>query len=130
MSKHNKVPKGWGEEEWIVNKKEYCGKLLKFKKDKKCSVHYHSLKDETFYLHKGKVEMHWQDPYDSEIGWTDAALMEQFDKSHKVVILEAGDSFYVPQRRIHQVVALEDSEVFEFSTEHFDEDSHRLRKGD
>ena len=27
------VPKGWGHELWIVNKEEYCGKLLFIKKD-------------------------------------------------------------------------------------------------
>ena len=29
------VPKGWGFEKWIVNKEEYCGKLLYFVKGKK-----------------------------------------------------------------------------------------------
>jgi len=28
------------------------------------------------------------------------------------------------------MVALEDTELFEFSTEHFDEDSYRIEKGD
>ena len=37
------VPKGWGYEHWIVNKKEYCGKILFFKKGKRCSWHYHKL---------------------------------------------------------------------------------------
>ena len=46
------VPKGWGYEKWIVNTDEYCGKLLHFIKGKKCSWHYHKLKDETFYLQK------------------------------------------------------------------------------
>ena len=30
-------PKGWGYEKWIVNKDEYCGKLLHIIKGKKCS---------------------------------------------------------------------------------------------
>ena len=30
------VPKGWGYEKWIVNKPQYCGKLLFFEKGKKC----------------------------------------------------------------------------------------------
>jgi hypothetical protein len=30
----------------------------------------------------------------------------------------------------HQMLALEDTELFEFSTEHFDEDSHRVIPGD
>ena len=46
------VPKGWGYEHWIVNKEDYCGKLLFFKKGKRCSWHYHKLKDETFHVHK------------------------------------------------------------------------------
>ena len=29
------VPKGWGYEKWIVNKEEYCGKILFFVKGKK-----------------------------------------------------------------------------------------------
>ncbi|BCU98886.1 MAG: hypothetical protein CM15mV24_1110 [Bellamyvirus sp.] len=48
------VPKGWGYEKWIVNTEEYCGKLLFFNEGKRCSWHYHKLKDETFYLQSGK----------------------------------------------------------------------------
>ena len=44
----NFVPKGWGFEKWIVNCEKYCGKLLYFAKDKKCSWHYHKIKDEVF----------------------------------------------------------------------------------
>ena len=127
--KHHYVEKNWGSETWIVNKQEYCGKLLKFTEGKKCSVHYHLLKDETFYLHSGKVEMHWMDPLGS-IHDDQDQILKEFDKLKQVVVLEAGDSFYVPKHRIHQVFALEDSDVFEFSTEHFDEDSYRLRRGD
>ena len=47
------VPKGWGYEKWIVNSPLYCGKILWFCKDKKCSWHYHKKKDEVFYI---KVE--------------------------------------------------------------------------
>ncbi len=46
------------------------------------------------------------------------------------VILERGDNFYIPANRVHQMVALEDTELFEFSTQHFDEDSYRIIKGD
>jgi quercetin dioxygenase-like cupin family protein len=125
------VEKGWGFEKWIVNKAQYCGKLLWFKKGKKCSVHYHILKDETFYLDRGAVEMHWMDmPDEEDVNYTQEQLLELFQKNKKVEVLTDGDSFYVPQGRIHQVVALEDSNVFEFSTEHFDSDSYRLQKGD
>ena len=53
----NFVSKGWGYEDWIVNKKEYCGKILFIKKGKRCSWHYHKLKDETFYIQSGKLEV-------------------------------------------------------------------------
>ena len=49
------VPKGWGYEKWIVNTEEYCGKLLFFNKGKRCSWHYHKIKDETFYLQSGSI---------------------------------------------------------------------------
>lgn len=45
-------------------------------------------------------------------------------------ILEKGDSFHVPVALRHQMIALEDTEMFEFSTEHFEEDSYRIEKGD
>jgi len=31
---------------------------------------------------------------------------------------------------VHQMEAIEDAELFEFSTQHFDSDSHRLVPGD
>ena len=58
------VPKGWGYEKWIVNKPEYCGKLLFFEKGKQCSWHYHKLKDEVFYLQSGKLLVRYGDDED------------------------------------------------------------------
>jgi len=55
------VEKGWGYEKWIVNCKEYCGKLLYFFKNKKCSWHYHILKDEVFYVQSGKILLKYGD---------------------------------------------------------------------
>ena len=46
------------------------------------------------------------------------------------LILERGDNFHVYRGLRHQMIALEDTELFEFSTQHFDEDSHRIKKGD
>ena len=48
----------------------------------------------------------------------------------KQLILRPGDNFHVYRGLRHQMVALEDSELFEFSTQHFDTDSHRIIKGD
>ncbi len=110
------VKKGWGYEKWIVNKKEYCGKLLFFVQGKRCSWHYHVLKDEVFYLQSGKMMLYYSESDDIT--------------KAKQLILNPGDNFYVYPGLRHQMVALEDSELYEFSTEHFDSDSYRVIKGD
>ena len=110
------VKKGWGHELWIVNKEEYCGKLLFLEKGKKCSWHFHKIKDEVFYLQSGKLAVYYSEG----------------DNRSKAecLVLSPGQNFYVYPGLRHQMIAIEDSELFEFSTEHFDEDSHRLLKGD
>ena len=55
FEKLHMVPKGWGFEKWIVNNEKYCGKILYIVKDRKCSWHYHKIKDETFYVQSGKI---------------------------------------------------------------------------
>jgi quercetin dioxygenase-like cupin family protein len=112
----NFVPKGWGFEKWIVNTEEYCGKLLYFVKGKKCSWHYHKLKDETFYIQSGKILLKYSDG--DEMAYADE------------IVLNRGDKFHIYRGLRHQMFALEDTELFEFSTQHFDEDSYRLSKGD
>lgn len=110
------VLKNWGFEKWVCNSEEYCGKLLYFIKDKKCSWHYHILKDETFYIQSGKILLKYSEEDDLE--------------NALEVILNPGDKFHIYRELRHQMIALEDTELFEFSTQHFDEDSIRLVKGD
>ena len=112
----NYVPKGWGFEKWIVNNEEYCGKLLYFVKGKRCSWHYHKLKDEVFYVQSGKVIVKYSQQDDIA--------------GSKEKLLTRGDNFHVHRGLRHQLIAVEDSEIFEFSTQHFDSDSHRIIKGD
>lgn len=110
-----KVPKGWGEELIIENNEMYCGKLLKFKKGCKFSMHYHLIKDETWYVNEGEFIYRWID--------TDTAeTIEQKLKVGDVVRQRVGQP--------HQLIALTDGVVFEVSTQHFDEDSYRIIKGD
>lgn len=108
--------KGWGEELWIINTNLYCGKKLILNKDKKCSVHFHKLKDETFYVQSGLVKM---DLYE-----------DGYPNNPKTLILKKGESVRIPPLLPHQFFGLEDSEIFEFSTQHFEEDSFRLAPGD
>jgi quercetin dioxygenase-like cupin family protein len=110
------VPKGWGFEKWIVNNEEYCGKLLYLVKGKKCSWHYHVLKDETFYIQSGKILLKYSDD-------------DTIENANEIV-LESGDKFHIYRGLRHQMFALEDTELFEFSTQHFDSDSYRIIPGD
>ena len=109
-------PKGWGHEKWIVNTDKYCGKILFFEEGKQCSWHYHKLKDETFYLQEGKLLVKYSQEDDIE------KAVE--------VIMERGDKFHVYRGLRHQMFALEDSDLFEFSTQHFENDSYRIIRGD
>ena len=109
------VDKGWGWERWVVNCEEYCGKLLFFERGKRCSWHYHKLKDEVFYLQSGKMMVYYSEKDD----------LETADQ----LILHPGDNFHVYRGLRHLMVALADCELFEFSTQHFDSDSYRLLKG-
>lgn len=109
------VEKGWGHEKVIHNSDGYCGKVLCFRKGGKCSYHFHRLKTETFYC-VGRVLVRY--------GYGDDL------ESTKSVVLETGDSFHVPTGLRHQMEALEDSELFEFSTHDLPEDSIRIIRGD
>ena len=108
------VPKGWGKEIIFVNNDEYCGKLLCFEKDKKFSMHYHIKKKETWYVSKGSFILIW---VETDNGTTHTEYLKVGD----VITNERGEP--------HQLIALEDSEVFEVSTKHYDEDSFRMWKG-
>ena len=110
------VAKGWGYELWVDNNEEYCGKLLFMFAGKKLSWHYHKLKRETFFIHSGKVKLIYGDTDD----------MTQAQEK----ILQKGDNFHVYRGLRHRLIALEDSEIYEFSTQHFDSDSIRVEKGD
>jgi mannose-6-phosphate isomerase-like protein (cupin superfamily) len=110
------VPKGWGREVWVANSEFYCGKVLEILKGKKCSLHYHKLKTESFYLRSGRLKVRVLESPNSEV-------IEEFE-------LEPGECMDVPIGLVHQMEALEDTELYEFSTQHFDSDSHRLVPGD
>lgn len=108
--------KGWGEEQWIANSLLCCGKKLILKKGKRCSIHYHKLKDETFYVQSGVVQL---DLYDHGYPGDPTRLT-----------MKPGDSIHISPLVPHQFFGVEDSEFFEFSTEHFEEDTYRFVRGD
>jgi len=109
------VPKKWGAEIIIHNDDEYCGKILKFNKGTKFSMHFHVKKKETWYVSKGSFQLHWIDT-------RNASEHYQLLYVGNIIEIERGDP--------HQLIAIEESEIFEVSTQHFDDDSYRIKKGD
>jgi mannose-6-phosphate isomerase-like protein (cupin superfamily) len=110
------VPKGWGREVWIANNDLYCGKILEITKGRQTSLHYHKLKTESFYLRAGRLRVRIKESPESDI-------LEELE-------LSQGDCMDIRPGLVHQLEALEDVELYEFSTKHYDSDSHRLVRGD
>lgn len=109
------VDKGWGSELiWATNDK-YCGKLLKFNKDARFSMHFHAEKDETWYVLSGRFEVRW-------INTQDASTDSQ--------ILIAGDTWRNEPLLPHQIICLEEGTIIEVSTPDSVEDNYRIGKGD
>jgi len=111
------IRKNWGSEEIICNSEKYCGKIMVLLKDKYCSLHYHKLKEEDFYVMVGriKLEMQQSDPDGQPVG----------EKAE--TILEVGDSVNVKPGMLHRFTGLEPENLFvEFSSQDFAEDSYRI----
>jgi mannose-6-phosphate isomerase-like protein (cupin superfamily) len=108
-----KHDKGWGYELWIANSPLYCGKVLVFNAGKACSMHFHLLKHETFFLESGRISVEILE---------DGVLSTRH--------MEPGDSMEIPPGTMHRIWATEASRLFEFSTQHFETDSYRIARGD
>lgn len=134
----NIVKKGWGFEKIIANSELYCAKILYLVKDHFCSIHYHRKKDETFYIISGEVcleylpHSNWlPKPNVEELSDDDLfEIAKKSDRSLPRVELFPGDKFHIPQLMIHRFIGMQDSQIMEVSTQHFDDDSYRILKGD
>jgi len=109
------IPKGWGSEIVFENNDLYCGKLLCFNAGAKFSMHYHMIKDETWYVESGEFIYRWID--------TDTAEVHE-------IVLQTGDTVRQRPGQPHQLEALSAGVIFEVSTHHKDSDSYRVWKGD
>ena len=109
------VPKGWGEELIIENNDMYCGKVLVFNSGCKFSMHYHMIKDETWYVEEGEFIYRWLDTETAEL--------------HEI-ILRKDDVVRQRPGQPHQLEAITDGRIFEVSTHHENSDSYRIIKGD
>jgi len=107
--------KAWGHELWIINNESYCGKLLVFKEGKSFSMHYHLLKDEAWYISKGKFLYTYIDTETAE---------------HIKLEVAEGDCIHLLPGQPHRMLAIEEGScIFEVSTQHFDSDSYRVQMG-
>lgn len=111
------IPKAWGEELWIRNTEKYCGKILRFKPDAEFSLHFHVKKEETWYVSKGTFIL---------------TYIETNKANRATETLREGAVVHLKQGVIHKLhcISKNGGEIFEVSTEHFDDDSYRIEKGD
>lgn len=115
MRLEGSVQKGWGSELiWATNDK-YCGKLLRFNTGAKFSMHFHAVKDETWYVLDGLFFVKWID--------TTTA-------TEHIVYLKPGDTWHNPPHKPHQLVCQESGTIIEVSTPDSVEDNYRVGKGD
>lgn len=109
------VKKGWGHELiWATNEK-YCGKLLKFNKGAKFSMHFHAEKDESWYVLDGLFMI---------------KFIETKDASMHEVTLKAGEVWRNRPLQPHQVICLEEGTIIEVSTPDSVQDNYRVLPGD
>lgn len=109
------VEKGWGHELiWATNDK-YCGKLLKFNKGAKFSMHFHAEKDETWYVLSGKFSVFYIDTVDATV--------------HEAQ-LNPGEIWHNAPLLPHQLVCIEEGTIIEVSTPDSVEDNYRVAPGD
>ena len=100
------VEKPWGYEIHYGLTDRYCGKLLFVKAGEALSLQYHERKDETVYVHAGRIEM--------EIG-------ERGEGGRAAEIVGPGASFRLEPGVVHRWRAVEDSLILEVSTPELDD---------
>lgn len=115
MRLQGKVNKGWGSELIWASNDKYCGKLLNFNTGAKFSMHFHSIKDETWYVLSGKFIVKY-------IECSDASIHE--------TILNAGDDWHNIPLMPHQLICIEGGTIIEVSTPDSVEDNFRVLPGD
>ncbi|MCG8429562.1 MAG: cupin domain-containing protein [Candidatus Omnitrophica bacterium] len=96
----------WGQEILISHVPgKYTGKLIKIIAGKKGGLQKHRFKDESAYVHSGRMLIRYDDG--------NGELREK--------VLGPGDSVHFPPGSVHQEEAITDVIVFETSTPHFND---------
>jgi mannose-6-phosphate isomerase-like protein (cupin superfamily) len=109
------VEKGWGHELIWATNDQYCGKFMNFKTGKRFSMHFHAVKDESWYVLSGKFVVHWINTHDAT--------------KHSLT-LKTGDTWRNRPLLPHQVECIEEGTIIEVSTADSVEDNYRVEPGD
>jgi len=99
-----RVEKPWGYELHWARTDRYVGKLIHVNAGEALSLQYHNIKDETIYLHSGRLLFEIEE---------DGRLTQRE--------MSPGESVHVTPKTVHRMTAIEDSDIFEVSTPELDD---------
>jgi mannose-6-phosphate isomerase-like protein (cupin superfamily) len=100
-----KTDKPWGYELLWARTDGYAAKVLHINKGHKLSLQYHERKEETMLLYSGRMLLVLED---------DRGMLRD-------IYVGAGEAYHIPVGRRHRMIALEDCDVFEVSTNDLDD---------
>jgi mannose-6-phosphate isomerase len=100
-----RVEKPWGHELIWAATERYCGKILFVRAGESLSLQFHRQKDETIFVHSGRMRFEMGDP----------------GKPIDTEVVGPGRSFRLPPGTVHRLHALEDTILLEASTPETDD---------
>jgi mannose-6-phosphate isomerase len=100
-----RVEKPWGYELVYAATDHYCGKVIFIRAGEQLSLQFHREKDETIYVHSGRVEFEIGDP----------------GKPTDTEVIAPGRAFHLGPGTVHRLRALEDTVLLEVSTPELDD---------
>jgi mannose-6-phosphate isomerase len=100
-----RVEKPWGYELIYAATDRYCGKLIFIRTGEQLSLQFHKEKDETIYVHSGRVQFEIGDP----------------GKPIDTEVVGPGRAFHLAPGTVHRIRALEDTVILEASTPEIDD---------
>jgi mannose-6-phosphate isomerase len=99
-----RIEKPWGYELHWARTDRYVGKVLHVTAGHALSLQYHNIKDETMYLHTGRMLLEIE---------RDGELVKRE--------MQPGDSVHITPKTVHRITAIEDCDVLEVSTPELDD---------
>ena len=99
MHEVTRVEKPWGYELHWAKTDRYVGKVIHINAGHALSLQYHNVKDETIYLHSGKILF--------EIKEGDVLVKRE---------MLPGERVHITPMTVHRMTAIVDSDIFEVST--------------